>query len=99
MHMVDWLCMAFFEKMILPRRLVKAAQELAGEAYIRAQRLEIENKALAERLTALEGRVEHLANTLHGRLGGRPRKVEPPVVPQTPMPLGAVHLFSPKEQR
>jgi len=88
------ISMAFFDRLLNPRRQIKAAQELAGEAYIRAERLEIAYKALELRLSALEALHKGLDFTVRGRLGGRPAKRQSEV--STPLPLGA-QLFPPKE--
>lgn len=85
---------AIFDILILRRRQLKATEELAGEAYIRAQRLEIRLQALEMRLSALEELHKGLDYTVRGRLGGRPRKEQQP---STPVPLGALHILPPKE--
>lgn len=84
--------MALFETLILRRKTLKAAQELAGEAYIRAQRLEITVQGLEMRIAALEGRLSGLDHTVRGRLGGRPPKQ--PAQGVVPLPVGA-QLFPP----
>lgn len=89
--------MGFLDRLILPRRLLKAAQELAGESYIRVQRLEIELQAVQARLAALEARHTALELSVRGRLGGRPTKNQNGNGGlSTPVPLGA-QMFPPQE--
>jgi len=89
---------SFLDKLILPRRLLKAAQELAGEAYLRVQRLEIEQQALQGRIKLLEAQLSSLEMSVRGRLGGRPRKDQNGNGGlSTPLPVGA-QLFPPEER-
>jgi len=89
--------MKLFDRLILPRRRLKAAQELAGEAFLRAQRLEIALEALTMRVAASEARIVALDHSVRGRLGGRPPKQQQPSTPATPVPLGALHMFPSQE--
>jgi len=87
--------MSFLDILILRRKQLNATKELAGEAYIRAERLEIDLKAAQARILALEHDLHSLTMTVRGRLGGRPRKLTngSAGVP-TPLPLGA-QIFPP----
>lgn len=84
--------MGFFAKLILPRRELSSLREEVAELRDAASRIEIQLRQLKLRQDAQEGLHDELAHKVHGRMGGRPRKTTDDRAPETPLPVGVLHL-------